>query len=114
MGYDRYGRDILGQMSLKSNVSFINRTLAKLSVDRMTLDQLTCSCPNSVTRCWNKKIKNSLNVSKRCPKSGLSRFYLKVILFNIAQLVAKYFELLSSGFFCQELSKIAQSCHTVP
>ena len=42
---------------------------------------------------------NSLNVSKSCPNSNHSRFYLKVILFNTAQLVAKYFELLLHGIF---------------
>ena len=63
----------------------------------------------SVTRCWNR---NTPNVSKSCPKSSHSRFYLKVMYFKMAPKVTKYF-----GHFCiklcrQELLKIAQSGHS--
>ena len=59
-------------------------------------------------------IQSCPNLSKSCPKSSHSSFYLKIASFKITWKVSNYF-----GYFCkkicrQELSKIAQSGHTGP
>ena len=74
-------------------------------------------CPSNLTQTvmwalWpDVGIKNGINVSKSCPKSSHGIFYLKLLLFNIAQKVTKHLEYFCKQICCQELEKFAQSGH---
>ena len=65
---------------------------------------------SSVTRCCNK---NSRYVSKSCPKSSNSSFYLKVKCFKMPQKVTKYLGYFGMKICRRELLKIDQFGSTV-
>ena len=57
-------------------------------------------------------IKSSRNISKSCPKSCHSRYYLKLKFFKMAQKVTKYFAYICTKICSQEILKITQSGHS--
>ena len=59
-------------------------------------------------------IKSSPNVSKSCPKRSLGSFCLKMDVFKMAHNVIQYLSNYCTKIYRRELSKIAQSGHSVP